>query len=587
MDFFNVLTLFGGLAMFLFGMNYMGTGLEKSAGGALERVLERMTNNPIKGVILGAVVTAVIQSSSATTVMIVGFVNSGIMKLSQAIGIIMGANIGTTATAWILSLSGLSGGEWYIQLFKSDSLAPIAAVIGLIMMMICKNDRKKEIGSIFLGFAILMFGMSAMSDAVAPLKSDPNFANILLLFTNPALGVLAGTVLTAVIQSSSASVGILQALSSTGALPYSAAMPIIMGQNIGTCATALLSAMGASKNAKRASFVHLYFNLIGTVIFLVVYYLIDAFIGFPFTDDMVTAQGIATIHTLFNLSTTAVLLPFYKLLGKLAEKTVREHSKKSKKEDDQQQPLLDERFLSSPTFALEQCVSVTGRMAAISGDAIKRALDLVANYDEHEAQHVVKAEDEVDLYEDKLGTFLVKLSARDLSIDDSQTATRLLHNIGDLERISDHAVNIQEAAKEMMEKKITFSDDAKRELEIISSAVSEIIDRTIKALLRNDLTAATDVEPLEQVIDELRDQIRSNHIDRLQEGKCTIELGFILSDLLTNYERVSDHCSNIAATMIKSAEQSYETHKYLNDLKNSKNEHFEAEYKNCREKYAI
>ena len=584
MDIFSVITMLGGLALFLFGMTYMGNGLEKSAGGALERILERMTNNPIKGVLLGAVVTAVIQSSSATTVMVVGFVNSGIMKLTQAIGIIMGANIGTTATAWILSLNGLAGDEWYIQLFKPDSLSPIAALIGLIMTMACKNDRKKDVGSILLGFAILMFGMSMMSDAVAPLKENEAFRNMLLLFTNPVLGVLAGALLTAIIQSSSASVGILQAISSTGALPYSAAMPIIMGQNIGTCATAMLSSIGANKNAKRTAFVHLYFNVIGTVVFLIGYYLIEALVGFAFTDDMVTAQGIATIHTIFNLVTTAILLPFYKLLGKLAEKTVRENVKKPKEE---KHPLLDERFLTSPTFALEQCVSVTGRMAALSGDAIKRALDLVEKYDAHEAEHVIKAEDEVDIYEDKLGTFLVKLSARDLSIEDSQTATRLLHNIGDLERISDHAVNIQEAAKEMVDKKITFSDEAKREIRVISAAVSDIIDRTIKALIRNDLDAATDVEPLEQVIDDLKETIRGNHIDRLQEGKCTIELGFILSDLLTNYERVSDHCSNIAATMIKSAEQSYETHKYLNELKNSGNEHFEAEFKACKAKYAL
>ena len=584
MDIFSVITMLGGLALFLFGMTYMGNGLEKSAGGALERILERMTNNPIKGVLLGAVVTAVIQSSSATTVMVVGFVNSGIMKLTQAIGIIMGANIGTTATAWILSLNGLAGDEWYIQLFKPDALSPIAALIGLLMTMVCKNDRKKDIGSILLGFAILMFGMSMMSDAVAPLKENEAFRNMLLLFTNPVLGVLAGALLTAIIQSSSASVGILQAISSTGALPYSAAMPIIMGQNIGTCATAMLSSIGANKNAKRTALVHLYFNVIGTVVFLIGYYLIEALVGFAFTDDMVTAQGIATIHTIFNLVTTAILLPFYKLLGKLAEKTVRENVKKPKEE---KHPLLDERFLTSPTFALEQCVSVTGRMAALSGDAIKRALDLVEKYDAHEAEHVIKAEDEVDIYEDKLGTFLVKLSARDLSIEDSQTATRLLHNIGDLERISDHAVNIQEAAKEMVDKKITFSDEAKREIRVISAAVSDIIDRTIKALIRNDLDAATDVEPLEQVIDDLKETIRGNHIDRLQEGKCTIELGFILSDLLTNYERVSDHCSNIAATMIKSAEQSYETHKYLNELKNSGNEHFEAEFKACKAKYAL
>ena len=584
MGIFDVLSLLGGLALFLFGMNYMGNGLEKSAGGALERVLEKMTNNPIKGVLLGAIVTSVIQSSSATTVMVVGFVNSGIMKLTQAIGIIMGANIGTTVTSWILTLSGLGGDEWYVKIFKSTNLAAIAAFIGIIMIMACKNNRKKDIGSILIGFAVLMFGMSMMSDAVAPLKQSTEFANILLLFTNPVLGVLAGALLTAIIQSSSASVGILQALSATGALPYSAAMPIIMGQNIGTCVTAMISSIGASKNAKRTAFVHLYFNIIGTAVFLIGYYTIASFVDFPFADGMVTSTGIAITHTIFNVVTTVVLLPFYKGLGKLAELTVRD----SKKKADgvvQEQPLLDERFLQTPSFALEQCVTVMSKMAELSISSINGAMNLIDKYTDADAEKIRELENEVDKYEDRLGTYLVRLSSRDLSIEDSKTATRLLHNIGDLERISDHAVNIQEAAKEMTEKGITFSPDAQKEIKVISMAISEVLQLTYDVLISKDLHAATHIEPLEQVIDDLKEQIREKHIDRLQGGKCTIELGFILSDLLTNYERVSDHCSNIAACMIKAAEQSYDTHKYLAELKNEHS--FMDEYRACSEKYTL
>ncbi|MBQ8248562.1 MAG: Na/Pi cotransporter family protein [Clostridia bacterium] len=584
MNFFDVLSLFGGLALFLFGMTYMGNGLEKSAGGALERVLEKMTNNPLKGVALGLIVTAVIQSSSATTVMVVGFVNSGIMKLTQAIGIIMGANIGTTVTAWILTLSGLEGDAWYIQIFKSTNLAAIAALIGLIMMMACKNNKKKDIGGILLGFAILMFGMDMMSGAVEPLKSSQSFADLLLLFTNPVFGVLAGAILTAIIQSSSASVGILQALSATGKLPFMAAIPIIMGQNIGTCVTAMLSAIGASKNAKRTAFVHLYFNIIGTIIFLAGFYTLNAFIDFGFPEQ-INSTHIAIIHTVFNLVTTTILLPFYKGLGKLAELTVRDSNKKVQVNTVEEQPLLDERFLQTPSFALEQCVTVMGKMAELSVDSINTAMDLVEAYTDAKAEEIREIENVVDKYEDRLGTYLVKLSSKNLSIEDSKTATRLLHNIGDLERISDHAVNIQEAAKEMSEKGITFSQEAQKELRTISMAVSEILALTVDSLIRNDLHAATHVEPLEQVIDDLKEKIREKHIDRLQGGKCTIELGFILSDLLTNYERVSDHCSNIAACMIKAAEQSYDMHKYLSDLKSEHS--FMDEYRACSEKYAI
>ncbi len=582
---FNFISLFGGVAMFLFGMDYMGKGLEKSAGGSLERILEKLTSNPIKGVLLGAIVTAVIQSSGATTVMVVGFVNSGIMKLTQAIGIIMGANIGTTATAWILTLAGGDGdGGVIMQLFKANNLAAISAFVGIIMIMFSKNGRKKDIGGIFIGFAVLMFGMTTMTEALSPLKHNEQFAEILALFTNPVLGIIAGAVITTIMQSSSASVGIMQALSATGALSFGAAIPMIMGQNIGSTTTSMISTIGAGKNAKRTAAVHFYFNVIGTVIFLAGYYTLDAIFDFGLDKVQVNSTTIAITHTVFNVSTTILLLPFYKLLGKLAEITIKDTDKPNAHETFDH-PLLDERFLATPSFALEQCVNVMSNMAELSVDSMNRAMNLVEKYTEADGEYIREVENEVDKYEDLLGTYLVKLSAKDLSVDDSKTATRLLHNIGDRERISDHAVNIQEAAKEMKEKGITFSADAQKELKIISNAVSECLELTFDALIRKDLHAATHVEPLEQVIDDLKEQIREKHINRLQDGKCTIELGFILSDLLTNYERVSDHCSNIAACMIKAAEQSYDMHKYLAELKN---EHeFMDEYRACAAKYAL
>ncbi len=581
---FNFISLFGGVALFLFGMDYMGKGLEKSAGGSLERILERLTSNPIKGVLLGAIVTAVIQSSGATTVMVVAFVNSGIMKLTQAIGIIMGANIGTTATAWILTLAGGGGGSTVMQLLKANNLAAIAAFIGIIMLMFAKSGRKKDIGGICIGFAVLMFGMTMMTDALSPLKHNEQFAEILALFTNPILGLIAGAVITTIMQSSSASVGIMQAISATGALPFGAAIPMIMGQNIGSTTTAMISTIGAGINAKRTAAVHFYFNVIGTTVFLIGYYTLDAIFDFGLDKVQVTSTTIAITHTIFNIATTLLLLPFYKLIGKLAEITIKS-SKEKKAVSAAEQSLLDDRFLATPSFALEQCVSVMSKMADLSVDSINRAMDLVEKYSEADAEVITELENEVDKYEDRLGTYLVKLSSKDLSIEDSKTATRLLHNIGDLERISDHAVNIQEAAEEMNKKGITFSPEAKKELKTISLAVSEILTLTYDALISKDLHAATHVEPLEQVIDDLKEQIRAKHIDRLQGGKCTIELGFILSDLLTNYERVSDHCSNIAACMIRAAEQSYDMHKYLADLKN---EHqFMDEYRACAAKYSI
>ncbi len=586
MDIFSFFSLLGGLALFLFGMQYMGSGLEKASGGRLEQMLEKLTDSPIKGVFLGFVVTAVIQSSSATTVMVVGFVNSGIMKLRQAVGVIMGANIGTTVTAWILSLSGLEGDSVFVKMLKPESFSPLLALVGIIMLMVCKNSRKRDIGSILVGFAILMYGMSAMSSAVKPLADMPEFGELLLVFNNPVLGVLAGAVLTGIIQSSSASVGILQALSTTGMLPYSTAMPIIMGQNIGTCVTAILSSIGAGRNAKRAACIHLYFNIIGTIIFLTGYYIIDAIVSFPFTDSMVTAQGIAIIHTTFNITTTVILLPFSRMLEKLAYLTIRDkQSTQAELKNDVN--LLDDRFLATPTFAIEQCQNVALNMADISVDSIKRAMKLVGNYNESEAESVNESESVIDNYEDRLGTFLVRLSSRELSVSDSKIATRLLHNIGDLERISDHAVNIVEVSKEMDEKHISFSSEATHEISVISSAVNEILDRTLNVLKTGDLEAASQIEPLEQVIDSLRDEIKSRHIDRLRDGRCTIELGFILADLLTNYERVSDHCSNLAACLIKSNEQSYETHKFLSELRDPSNAEYRAQFNQFAATYKI
>lgn len=563
MDFFTVLTFIGGLALFLYGMNVMGGGLEKLSGGKLEHILERLTSNKYKGVLLGIAVTAVIQSSSATTVMVVGFVNSGIMQLGQAIGVIMGANIGTTVTSWLLSLSGIQGENFFIQLLKPSSFSPVLALIGIILLMAAKDGRKKDIGTILLGFATLMFGMNTMSSSVSGLADVPEFTGILTLFSNPILGVLAGALLTGIIQSSSASVGILQALSSTGALTFGSAIPIILGQNIGTCATALISSIGANKNARRAAMVHLYFNIIGTVVFLVIFYIISATVNLPFLADAVTPLGIAIVHTIFNVLATALLLPFTKWLEKLAYITVREG--KGKEQDEFQ--LLDPRFLSTPSFAIDQCHSLSIKMADLSAETLMTSIGLLRKFDETAADEVVKHENKIDEYEDKLGTYLVQLSSKSLSDRDSREISMILHCIGDFERISDHAVNILEAAQEMKQKNLKFSDKASEELEIYIAAIREIIAITFGAFAESDVEKAKTVEPLEEVIDNLRNELKKRHIKRLRKGKCTIELGFILSDLLTNFERVADHCSNIAVCLIQIEENSFETHEYINEVK--------------------
>lgn len=588
MSIFDVLALFGGLALFLFGMNVMGDGLTRAAGGKMERILEKLTSTPIKGVLLGAAVTAVIQSSSATTVMVVGFVNSGIMKLRQAVGIIMGANIGTTVTSWILSLSGIQGDSIWIQMLKPSSFSPILAVIGIAFLMFSKNEKKHDIGMIFLGFTILMYGMDAMSGAVAPLADVPEFANVLLMFSNPVLGMLVGTLFTAIIQSSSASVGILQALCMTGAVTYGTALPIIMGQNIGTCVTALLSSIGAKKNAKRAAFVHLYFNLIGTILFMIVFYSINAFVNFGVLQDMAAPAGIAVIHSIFNILTTIVLLPFGKGLEKLATLTIRE-KEEPVEEIAELVPLkhLDARFLEQPAFAVTQSMDVMNQMAGYSAEALYDSLELMKNYSDEKWQRVEALEDIVDKYEDELGTYLAKVSGKELAEEDSKRVSNGLHCIGDLERISDHALAIAEIYAKMHKEEMVFSDKAMAELNLYSNAVYEIMSMTCKALNEDDMKIAKRIEPLEEVINGLNVTIKKQHIKRLQKGKCTIELGIALENLLNNYERVADHCSNVAASLLQVKTDSFDMHEYLNRVKQESNVEFQAMYSMYKEKYSL
>lgn len=588
MDIFNVLSLFGGLALFLYGMNIMGDGLAKTAGSKLEQILEKLTSTPIRGVILGAAVTAVIQSSSATTVMVVGFVNSGIMKLRQAVGIIMGANIGTTVTSWILSLSGIESDNIWIKMLKPSSFSPILAVIGIIFLMFCKSNKKKDIGGILLGFAVLMFGMEAMSDAVAPLADVPEFTSILTMFENPFLGMLAGALLTAIIQSSSASVGILQALCSTGSVTFGAAIPIIMGQNIGTCVTALISSIGAKKNAKRAAFVHLYFNIIGTILFMTAFYGINAFVSFGFLDNATGAADIAVVHTLFNILATSVLLPFNKLLEKLATITVRDKTPEIAMSDELEMlKHLDARFLEKPGFAVAQCEEVIHNMAKLSKKALMLSLTMLEEYTSEKKEKVEYLENVIDRYEDELGTYMVKLSSKELSLVDSQKVAMGLHSIGDWERISDHAINIAEIFDKMNKDKMHFSDKAIAELRIYTGALGDIITLTTEAFFENDLNMAFRVEPLEEAIDYLNAVIKKHHIKRLQKGKCTIKMGIALENLINNYERVADHCSNIAAVLLQLPNETFDTHEYLGQIKEENNIEFQAMYQMYKGKYSL
>ena len=568
MDIFAILSLIGGLALFLYGMNVMGDGLTKVSGGKLEKILEKLTSNPIKAVLLGAGVTAVIQSSSATTVMVVGFVNSGIMKLTQAVGIIMGANIGTTITSWILSLTGIESSNFFISLLKPSSFSPILALVGIVLLTFTKSSRKKDVGTILLGFAVLMFGMESMSGAVKPLADVPEFTGLLLKFSNPVAGILAGTILTAIIQSSSASVGILQALCMTGAVPYSSAFPIIMGQNIGTCVTALLSAIGANKNAKRAAMIHLYFNLIGTVAFMVLFYMINAAVHFPFMAQMATPATIAITHSVFNITATLVWLPFSNLLVKLACLTIRDDKVDEISREDQEFMILESRFLEKPAFAVEQGRNAAKHMEQDSRKILDIAFGLIYSYSDEQAERVQKLESKIDRYEDELGTYLVKLNNKDLSERDSHSVSIMLHCIGDFERISDHAVNIMESAQELHEKNISFSPQARNELQVLIAVVSRIVDTAYQVFDKQDLNLTRDVEPLEEIVDELSKELKRRHVNRLRLGECTIEMGFILTDLITSLERIADHCSNISVCVTQVRENLYDTHSHLESLKN-------------------
>ncbi len=589
MDFFDLLTMLGGLALFLYGMETMGEGLAKASGGKLERILEQLTSNTLKAVLLGAGVTAVIQSSSATTVMVVGFVNSGMMQLTQAVGIIMGANIGTTITSWILSLSGIESSHFFVRLLKPASFSPVMALIGVCFLMFSKKEKKRDVGLILIGFAILMTGMDTMSSSVRPLADVPEFTGLLTMFSNPVLGMLCGALLTAVIQSSSASVGILQALCATGAVSFGAAIPIIMGQNIGTCVTAVLSGIGAHKNAKRTALVHLYFNLMGTIIFMTIFYILNSFMQFEFMKRPVNAAGIAAVHTAFNVAATLVLFPFSKALVKLACLTIPESE--NKKEDTNKNAkdfqLLDMRFLDTPGYAVEQSRIVAVRMAELVKKALYCAVYLLDNFNEELTGKVMRLEKSVDKYEDELGSYLVKLSAKNLSERDSHTVTMLLHCIGDFERISDHAVNIVETAQELHQKKIHFSSKAREELKVFTMALTEIVDSAFTVFSEEDYERAAKIEPLEETIDYLNQQLKKRHVERLRTGACTMELGFALADLTTNFERISDHCSNVAIALIQSRTDGYEAHEYTARLHRENNPEFQKEYMAYRKKYIL
>ena len=589
MDIFGVLTMVGGLALFLYGMNLMGDGLSNASGGRMEKFLEKLTSNKFKAVLLGAGVTAVIQSSSATTVMVVGFVNSGVMKLAQAVNIIMGANIGTTMTSWILSLSGIESSNVFMKLLKPTSFSPVLAIIGVAFLMFSKKEKKKDIGMILVGFAILMFGMDTMSGAVKPLADVPEFTNILLMFSNPILGLIAGAVLTAVIQSSSASVGILQALCVTGAVSYTTALPIIMGQNIGTCVTAILSGIGASKNARRASLVHLYFNLVGTVVFMVGFYTINAFVNFAFLPTAANASGIAVIHTVFNLVATAILLPFSSLLEKLACLTIKDDVVEVvETEADRDFRLLDVRFLDTPGLAVQHSREVAKNMAELSKEAFQLSVELVSAYDEAKADRVIHLENEIDRYEDTLGSYLVKLAQKNMAEKDNHSVSIILQCLTEFERISDYAVMVVRSAKEMHDKELEFSKKAVEELAIFTEAVNQAIELAVETFKQEDPRKVIEVEPLKDVVSKLKGELKQRHIKRLQKGKCTIELGFIHSDIITSYKRVADHCSNVAVCVAEVDADEYETHGYVDDMKHGHNEEqFKKNYRSLREKYML
>ncbi len=576
----DILLLIGGLAFFLYGMNVMSSGLRKVAGGSLERSLKKITGNRFMAMALGLVITVAIQSSSAMTVMLVGLVNSGIMQFSQTIGVIMGSNIGTTVTTWITSLSGVDG-EGLISILKPENFAPIIALIGIAMVMMCKKTRRQDLGKIFVGFSVLMYGMVMMGDSVKGLAETGSFRSILTAFENPLLGVLVSTVFTGVIQSSAGTIGIVQNLALSGKITYRMAIPLVLGANIGTCVTALISSVGVNRNARKVSVVHIIIKLIGTVVCLVLFYGADLLFHFDFMGSPTNTFGVAGIHTIFNLTNTLILFPFWTHLVRLTDWLIRP----AKGREDM--VFLDERLLSTVSVAVSEANSMTGKMAVLARNTLFSSLGLFRSYDEKTADAILKNEDELDMFEDKLGTFLVRLSERSLSEHDSRQVSKLLHTIGDFERLGDHAVNLLHSAEEIHDKKILFSDDAKRELETLTDALIEILNLTIDSFTADNLETAQRVEPLEQVIDTLIARTKSAHIDRLQAGKCTIQTGFVLSDLLTNFERVSDHCSNIAVAMIETSAGSFGTHQYLNAVKETGSHEFAEVYRSYAEKYQV
>ncbi len=581
---FLIIQLLGGLALFLYGMDVLSSSLEKLAGGKIEGILRKLTSNPFKGLVLGVAITAVIQSSSAVTVMLVGLVNSGIMGLGQAISITMGSNVGTTVTAWLLSLTGIESDSLLMRLMKPESFSPIVAFIGILFIMISKKQSKKDAGGICVGFAVLMYGMEFMSDAVAPLAEIPQFASILTAFSNPLLGVLAGAIFTAVIQSSSASVGVLQALSMTGSVSYASAIPIIMGQNIGTCITAIISSVGAGRNARRVAVVHLLFNCIGTISLLVLWTVVNAFVNFTFEDSPVTPFSIAIIHSIFNVTTTIILFPFAKLLEKASMLIIKD---KADTKEEEKPSFLDDRLLAVPSIAVGNAMSTTKTMAALAQNSVLDALQLLERFNSEKAEEIVTIEGVLDNYEDNLGTYLVKLSKCQLSDNDERDVSMLLHVITDLERIGDHAENLVDVSREMHDKDISFSQEARREIATLFEAVEEILKNTISAFVSGDLSTAKSIEPLEQVIDTLITEIRTRHITRLQKGSCTIELGFVLTDLLTNCERISDHCSNIAVAMIEAAHGTFDTHEYLHLVKTEPDSDFKEQCAHWHKRFTI
>ncbi len=589
MDIFSVLTMVGGLALFLYGMDVLGDGLKKVSGGKLEIILEKLTSNKLMAILLGAGVTAVIQSSSATTVMVIGFVNSGIMKLSQAVGVILGANVGTTVTAWLLSLTGLEGSSLVLQLLKPSSFSPILAIVAVIILSMSKKGKHKDVATIMIGFAVLMIGMDTMSNAVKPLAEIPEFTNILLMFSNPVLGMLIGLVLTAIMQSSSASIGILQAMCVSGAVSYSTAIPIIMGQNIGDCVAALLSSASAGRMAKRAAFVNLYYKIIKAAVFMAVFYTLNAFLHFAFLGKPASALGVAVIHTAFNVVSVILIYPFTQVLEKLVYLTIPKSDAENQAQEavGREIQILDSRFLSRPGLALEHCKNAAIDMANLARESLFLSIQLLESFDKKAADKVIELEELVDNYEDELGSYLVKLSSKHLTEKDSQEISVLLHSIGDFERISDHAINIMESAAEMHEKKLYFSRKADEELKIFTEAIRDIVNTTIQVFEKEDLKLAAMVEPMEEAVDNLNSEIKKRHVKRLRKGKCTIEMGFVLSDITTNYERVSDHCSNIALCLLQLNEENFGTHGFQDSMSVKDNAAFTAEVNRLKEHYQL